>query len=274
MELVCLWFVQWQRICKFSWIQLWPRYFIYVTQTGCVDYPWGIDMPGHEIFVLWPLSLKPWPWPWDYCGCCCLQGIDGNIANLLLATTHEGEMCMGMEFWSCDVWPWSHDLDHGILMDAAVSKVLMLTWQMLCLWATHEGACSWHQIFFLWLFTLELWPWPWDCCGCCCVQSIDANVAELFLWSTHEKADVHGPGIFVCDLWPWVWDSEFLVAWDLPICMTLVCFDFILPKIVLSTAVLLGPTGLVLFVFTTVQSFNALDDDVISFSSYVQVHCY
>ncbi len=32
---------------------------------------------------------------------------------------------MGMEFWSYDLRPWSHDLDLGILVDAPVSTRLI-----------------------------------------------------------------------------------------------------------------------------------------------------
>ena len=35
---------------------------------------------------------------------------------------------MGIEFRFCDLWPWCYDLDLGILVDAAMAKVLMPVW--------------------------------------------------------------------------------------------------------------------------------------------------
>ena len=34
-------------------------------------------------------------------------------------------MCIGMEFCSCDLWPWRYDLNLGILAGIVVSKVLL-----------------------------------------------------------------------------------------------------------------------------------------------------
>ena len=36
-------------------------------------------------------------------------------------------ICMGMEFWLCELFPRSNDLDIGILVDTAVFKVLSPT---------------------------------------------------------------------------------------------------------------------------------------------------
>ncbi len=60
-----------------------------------------------------------------------VQGIAAVMTNLLLWTTHEGEMCMGLEFLSCDCWLYDLDLGNlvnlGNVVDALVSKVLMST---------------------------------------------------------------------------------------------------------------------------------------------------
>ena len=43
-----------------------------------------------------------------------------------------------------------------------------------------------NGILVLWPLILSIWPWPWDCCLCSYVQGIDATMASLYLWSTHE----------------------------------------------------------------------------------------
>ena len=84
---------------------------------------------GHRLLVLWSLISAQWPWPWDSCGRCCVQGIAAKVASCLWII-HEGWMCMGVELWSCDLWHWSHVRNLGILVDAAVSKVLMPNWSI------------------------------------------------------------------------------------------------------------------------------------------------
>ncbi len=45
-----------------------------------------------------------------------------------------------------------------------------------------------HGTLALWQWPLPFdeWLWPWDSCGYCCVQGVDASVANLSLWATNE----------------------------------------------------------------------------------------
>ena len=56
-------------------------------------------------------------------------------------------MCMGMEFWFCDLCPRSYDLELGNLVDAAVSKVLMLTWPICACELPMKARCAWAWNF-------------------------------------------------------------------------------------------------------------------------------
>ena len=86
-------------------------------------------------------------------------------------------MCMGMEFWSCDLRPWGHDLDLGNHVNAPVPKVLIPMWSVCacglpkglrCVWAWNVGPVT----FDLGATTLNL-----GSSGLFCVCGIDANMA-------------------------------------------------------------------------------------------------
>ena len=62
-----------------------------------------LDVHAHRAsWFFWSSHALLWPWPWISCGPYCVQGIDGNITNLCLWTTHEGKMCLTHDLWSCD----------------------------------------------------------------------------------------------------------------------------------------------------------------------------
>ena len=139
-------------VCKFLWMQLRPENWSYLTRIGCVDYPWGVDVHGLGILVLWPLTLVRWPWPLDPCGC-CVQGINANVAILSLCTTHEGLMHMDVTFCSDDLgdmtlcfwWRWIHHLRGprwlGQFSSNAGGRSLGLCWPFVentCTTRTHD----------------------------------------------------------------------------------------------------------------------------------------
>ncbi len=49
------------------------------------------------------------------CATSCAHSIGATFISLGMWATHEGWMCMGMSLHSCDLWPWSYDLDLGNL---------------------------------------------------------------------------------------------------------------------------------------------------------------
>ena len=127
---------------------------------------------------------------------------------------------MGMEFWSCDFWPWSYDLDLGNLVGAPVPRVFMPVWpawacglpmRYSCAWAWNFGPVT----FDLGTMTLTLgilWtilcPRYW--CQCDQFEPVDYPLG----------VDVHGHGILV--LWPltlliWPCSCVFLMVMHPPL---------------------------------------------------------
>ena len=84
-------------------------------------------------------------WPWQTCQCDQVYVLAfSNSWDKHCSLPKYGnyqEKITVQEFWSCDLWPWSHDLDLGILVDAPVPKVLMPTWPIGAYWLPIRGRC-------------------------------------------------------------------------------------------------------------------------------------
>ena len=116
-------------------------------------------------------------------------------------------MCMGIEFWSCDIWPWSYDLDLWNLLDAPVPKVLMRVWLACARGLPMRGRCAWvwncgPVTFDLGAMTLTLGIF-WALAQC-----IDACMASLSMWTILEEYLCMGMELWSCDLWPWNYDLD------------------------------------------------------------------
>ena len=119
---------------------------------------------------------------------------------------------MGMEFWSCDLWPWSYDRDLGNCVDTAVSKLLMTMWPICTCGPPVRHRCAWAWnfgtvIFDLGAMTLTLgilWALLCPSYWCECGQFVPVD----YPWGV----DVHRHGILALwpstlKLWPWPWKS-------------------------------------------------------------------
>ena len=73
-------------------------------------------------------------------------------------------MCMGMEFSPCDLWPWSCDLDLGILVDPPVSMAMMLTWPICACGLCMSSRCARAWNFGPVAFDIGVMTSLWNSC--------------------------------------------------------------------------------------------------------------
>ena len=137
---------------------LWPACACGLPMRGRCAWAWNfgpvtsdLDKMTLTLGFLWMLLC---PWYWCHCG-----------QFMHVWTCNEGLMCMGVECQSFDLWPWWDDLDLGILMDAAVSMVLMSPWQI-C-------ACQ--------LPIRNIYTWAWNF-GPVTFDLVEMTLTLEFLW--------------------------------------------------------------------------------------------
>ena len=121
----------------------------------------------------------------NFCVCRCGQDIQVTLPILGVGASHEGYMCISMDFWSCDLCFWK-SFGHCCCQD-----ILMPTWPICACELPMSGRCTWEWNFdpvtltlaIFWTLlrprywcqlmpSLALWLWPWKYCGSSCVQGI------------------------------------------------------------------------------------------------------
>ena len=85
------------------------------------------------------MGLEFGPLRWDSCGSCCVQSIDANMANLCPWTTHEGWICVSMEFGPVTFDLGALTLTMGFLWKLSSVQGIYANKANLCLWTTHKG---------------------------------------------------------------------------------------------------------------------------------------
>ena len=130
------------------WVHLCPWCWCHSGQSVLGNYSWRVDVHVYAIVVLWLWRMTGPAWK---CGC--------PIARLFA---------------------------HKFVLDAAVARVSRVPYPNWVCGLPMRGSLDVHVHgnLVLWLLTLVLWPWPWNSCGRCCV--IDANIANLCMWTFHE----------------------------------------------------------------------------------------
>ena len=171
----------------FLWTLLSLRYFCQFRQSVSVDYPWGIDVHGPEIFDLWPLTLEPWPWHWD-----CCEPVSEVLMPMWLICACGLPIRVPLTL-DLSPWPW-HSRGPSCVqcIDASVASQSVEYPRGI---DVHE-----HGTLVLWPLTLEPWPGFGDTCGCCWFHGIDANMASLCLWTIHGGKMCMAMEFLSCDL--------------------------------------------------------------------------
>ena len=172
-----------------------------------VDYPWGLDMHGHAILVVWPLSSELWPWPWEF--------VHAPVPSVLMPVSPDyacglpirGRYAQAWNFGplTLGLWPWPWEscrCSRGQSIDASVAS---LSQGSLCMGTTMRGSCA-----CAWNFgpvTLDLGNlvdtsmpkvlkprWPICACG--------LSMRDRCAW-----AQKFGPVTFGFGSWVWPWGS-------------------------------------------------------------------